>query len=74
VTDFRSDDTYVEYLLAQHKQRATRSDHLSLSLHQQQGNEATARSDQETGARIQPFNKPEAAQDGRDNERIPAMT
>jgi hypothetical protein len=63
LTDFRYDDTYAEYLLAQLKQRVTQSDHLSLPLQQEQGNETVARSDQEAGARIQPFKKSEAVQD-----------
>lgn len=63
MTDFRYDDTYAEYLLAQLEQRATRSDHLSLPLQQEQGDETIAQSNQEAGARIQPIKKPEAAQD-----------
>jgi hypothetical protein len=59
VTDFRYDDMYAEYLLAQHKRRTTRPDLLSSPLQQEQGNEMAARSDQEAGVRIQPFNKPE---------------
>jgi len=65
VTDFRYDDLYAEYLLTQLKQRATRPDHLSLPLQQEQGNETAVRSDQEKDARGQPFNKPEAARDGQ---------
>ena len=50
MTAFHYDDTYAEYLLAQLKQRAPRSDHLSLPLQQGQGNETAVRSDQEAGA------------------------
>jgi hypothetical protein len=65
VTAFRYDDTYAEYLLAQLKQRAPRSDHLSLPLQQGQGNETAVRSDQEADARTHSLNKPEGAQDGQ---------
>lgn len=73
MTDFRSDDMYAEYLLAQLKRRVTRSDHLSSPLQQQRSsrdqseqiNQTIVQPAQEEGAWIQPFKKPEATQDGQ---------